>query len=296
MRIEGRATDGMPLVTAAITTYNRARFLPDAVESILGQTVKDFELLVVDDGSSDDTESVIARYGNRIRYVRQENQGRARARNTAVNLARGDLIAFCDSDDRWAPDRLERQLRVLENRPEVGMVHGQVELVDANGCPMREGTAGHRALFTKAHRGGAHYAGYACECRCLSSTILIRRSVFETIGYYDPELPIEDYDLYLRLLLDYEVEFLDGPPLAQHRQHSENVQPRQLALGQIRTAEKHLALLERRVDIPDARVAQRNFNLMIARSWRVIGNRRRARSAALQALRLGAPRALRFVL
>ncbi|HLX21351.1 MAG TPA: glycosyltransferase [Gaiellaceae bacterium] len=282
-------------LTAAIVTYNRARYVADAIESVLAQDV-DLELLVVDDGSTDDTERVVSRYRDKVRYVRQENRGRAGARNTAVRLAAGDLIAFCDSDDRWLPGRLERELDALEDRPDVGMVHGQVELTDSDWQPLPAETDANRTVFSDAHRDGATYAGYAFNCRCLSSTILVRRQVFDTIGLYDVSLPIEDYDFYLRLLLRWDVLFLDGPPLAQYRTGSDDNAAPNLAAGQIRTAEKHLALLDRRRDIPDARRARRNFNLMIAQTWRVQGDRRRARAAALRALRLGAPQALRVAL
>src|SRR5690348_13004759 len=130
----------VPLVSAAITTYNRARYLPEAIESILAQTIRDLEIVVVDDGSTDDTDAVVAPYLGRVRYVRQANGGRAAARNAAVRLARGELIGFCDSDDRWLPDRLERQLQALESWPEVGMVHGQVELVDDAGRALPDRT------------------------------------------------------------------------------------------------------------------------------------------------------------
>ena len=286
----------MPLVTAAITTYNRADCLADAIESVLAQSVKDMEVVVVDDGSTDQTAAVVARYRDRVRYVPQPNRGRAAARNTAVRIARGDFIAFCDSDDRWLPDRLERQLTLAEGRPRIGMIHGQVELCDASWQPLPKETAAHRAVFSAAHRKGATYAGYASECRCLSSTILLRRHVFDDVGLYDTELPIEDYDFYLRLLLRYDVVFLDWPPLAQYRVQTDNqTGTERLGMGQIRTAEKHLELLAGRPDIPDARRARRNFNLMIARTWRVLGDRRKSRSAALTALRLGAPQAFRFM-
>jgi glycosyltransferase involved in cell wall biosynthesis len=286
----------VPLLTAAIVTFNRAEYLEDAIASVLDQTFTDFELLVVDDGSVDDTARVVAPYLDRIRYVRQEHEGRASARNRAVRLAEGELIAFCDSDDRWYPDRLERQLGALADAPRVGMVHGQVDLTDPYGMPLPEETAAHSQLFSSAHHGGATYAGYACNCRCLSSTILVRRDVFDTVGLYDRELPIEDYDFYLRLLLGFDVLFLDGRPLAQHRIHAGMTPPVELALGQIRTAEKHLALLDEHPEISDSRAARRNFNLMIARSWRVLGDRRKARAAARRALRLGAPEALRVAL
>jgi glycosyltransferase involved in cell wall biosynthesis len=284
----------VPLVSAAITTYNRARYLPEAIESVLGQTWGDLELIVVDDGSTDDTEAVVSTYLDRVRYIRQENGGRSAARNAAVQVAQGEYVGFCDSDDRWLPDRLERQLAAIVQAPQVGMVHGHVELIDADGRPLPDETAAHRAVFSAAHQRPVSYAGYAWECRCLSSTILVRKAAFDLVGVYDPNLLLDDYDFYLRLALAYEVVFLDALPLAQYRLHPQQITTYDLAMGQIQTAQKHLALLDARDDVPDARRARRNFNLMLARSWRILGERRKARAAALQALRLGEPRALRF--
>lgn len=284
----------MPLVSAAIITHNRAHYLEEAMTSVLEQTFDDLELIVVDDGSTDCTEKIVEPYLDRIRYVRRPHRGKAAARNAAVQLAEGELIAFCDSDDAWYPDRLDRQVAVLEQHPQVGMVHGQVEAIDSMGRSLPEQTAAQRTIFSAAHRKPVTYASYADNCRCLSSTILVRREVFDTVGPYDCDLPIEDYDFYLRLVLDYDVLFLHGPPLARYRMHPEKTADQDLSAGQIQTAEKHLALLDERSDIPDPRLARRNFNLMIARTWRVRGDRRRARSAALRALRLGAPQALRL--
>jgi len=284
----------MPRVSAAIITHNRAHFLDDAIASVLGQTFRDLELIVVDDGSTDETAAVVEPYLDRIRYVRQENRGKAAARNRAVELARGELIAFCDSDDMWYPDRLERQLGALAEKPHVGMVHGHVAVIDSGGHVLPRKTTSARAVFGAAHRKTPTYASYAIDCRCLSSTILVKRAVFDAVGWYDCELPIEDYDFYLRLVLAFEVMFLGGRPLAKYRAHDDKTDESVLGSGQIRTAEKHLALLETRADIADARLARRNFHLMIARTWRALGDRRQARSAALQALRLGAPQALRL--
>jgi glycosyltransferase involved in cell wall biosynthesis len=286
----------MPRVTAAIVTHNRARYLPRAIKSVLAQTCGDLEVIVVDDGSTDETQAALEPYADRIRYVRREHKGKAEARNTAVQLAQGELIAFCDSDDCWHPDRIERQLRVLDRRPDAGMVHGHIALIDGDSRPLPQLTAAHRALLSHAHRHGATYARYAADCRCFSSTILVRREVFDTVGLYDSRLPIEDYDFYLRLVLDYPVEFMDDGPLAWYRVHDGQTPNETLGAGQIQTAEKHLALLDRRPDVPDARAARRNFNLMIARSWKALGDRRRARTAAWRALRLGAPGAVRAAL
>jgi glycosyltransferase involved in cell wall biosynthesis len=284
----------MPRVSAAIITHNRARYLADAITSVLGQTVADLELIVVDDGSSDETPDVVAPYLDQIRYVRQERRGKAAARNAAVELARGDLIAFCDSDDSWYPDRLERQLAALERHPHAGMVHGHVEVVSSDGLQLPDRTSTMRDLFGAAHRPQATYASYAFDCRCMSSTILVPRIVFDVVGLYDCALPIEDYDFYLRLVLDFDVLFLEGPALARYRVHDEKTTDWELGTGQIQTAEKHLALLDARPDIPDARRARRNFHLMIAQTSRVLGDRRRARAAALRAFSLGEPKALRL--
>ena len=284
----------MPRVSAAIITHNRANYLAEAITSVLAQTVADLELIVVDDGSTDETADIVAPFLDRIRYVRQERRGKAAARNAAVALARGDLIAFCDSDDSWYPDRLERQLAALEQHPDVGMVHGHVDVVDAGGQLLPDQTSAARELFGAAHRPQATYASYAFDCRCLSSTILVPRTVFDVVGLYDCDLAIEDYDFYLRLVLDFEVLFLDGPPLARYRAHDQKTGADELGAGQIATAEKHLAMLDARSDIPDARLARRNFHLMIAQTSRVLGDRRRARWAALHALSLGAPQALRL--
>jgi glycosyltransferase involved in cell wall biosynthesis len=286
----------MPRVSAAIITHNRAHFLPGAISSVLDQTYGDLELIVVDDGSTDGTEDAIAPYRDRIRYVRREHSGKAAARNAAVQLADGDLIAFCDSDDLWYPDRLERQLSALDQSPQAGMVHGHVDVVDERGRPLPEWTSEQRARFSAAHREHPTYASYAFNCCCLSSTILVRREVFEHVGLYDLDLPIEDYDFYLRLVLEFDVLFLEGPALARYRAHENGTQTEVLGAGQIRTAEKHLALLERHPDIPDARIARRNFNLMIAQTWRVLGDRRRARAAAFRAMRLGSRSAVRLAL
>jgi glycosyltransferase involved in cell wall biosynthesis len=286
----------MPRVSAAIVTHNRAHYLPHAISSVLAQSCSDLELIVVDDGSTDDTPAAVEPYLDQIRYVRREHEGKAASRNAAVQLAEGELIAFCDSDDCWCPDRIERQLRAFDERPDAGMVHGHIAMIDGDSRPLPKLTTEHRALLARAHRRGATYARYAADCRCFSSTILVRREVFDTVGPYDGQLPIEDYDFYLRLVLDFAVAFMDDGPLAWYRVHDGQTPNATLGAGQIKTAEKHLALLDERPDVPDARAARRNFNLMIARSWKALGDRRQARAAAFRALRLGAPSAVRAAL
>jgi glycosyltransferase involved in cell wall biosynthesis len=279
-------------VTAAITTYNRAAFLPGALESVFAQTRPADEVLVVDDGSTDDTRDVLDAYRDRVRVVHQENAGRSGARNRAVEEARGELLSFLDSDDRWLPGKLERQVPVLEGNAGVAMVHGHVDVIDGDGEVLAAETAHHHELFSAAHRHGVSYAGYAFDCRCFSSALTTRVSKVKEVGLYDPALLLDDYDLYLRLALDGEIVFLEGPSVALYRLHEGQMTTYELTMGQIQTAEKHLRLLEERRDVPDRVLARRNFELMLARSWAVLGDQSASRFHLLRALRLD-PRLLR---
>jgi glycosyltransferase involved in cell wall biosynthesis len=261
--------------------------LPGALESVFAQTYGgEVDVLVVDDGSTDDTHEVLARYGDRIRVVRQANGGRSAARNTAVREARFPWVSFLDSDDRWLPDKLERQTPVLEASERVGMVHGHIEVVDEVGDLLAEETERHRVLFSAAHRDGVTYAGYAFDCRCFSSAMTARVEALQQVGLYDPSLLLDDYDVYLRLALDWEIVFLEGPSVARYRHHPGQMTTYELTMGQIQTARKHLAMLDKRDDVPDAALARRNFLLMLARSYGVLGDQASSRRHLREAIRL----------
>ncbi len=273
-------------VTAAITAYNRAAYLPGALDSVFAQTRSPDEVLVVDDGSTDDTPDVLARYGDRIRVVRQANAGRSGARNTAVREAQGRFVSFLDSDDRWTPSKLAREVPVLKSEADVGLVHGHVDVIGADGEVLEAETAHHHELFSAAHRNGVTYAGYAFDCRCFSSAITLRVEAAEAVGLYDTALLLDDYDLYLRLALDSRIVFLEGPAMALYRHHEGQMTTYELTMGQIQTAKKHLALLDGRPNVPDADLARRNFLLMLARSYAVLEDQPASRGYLLQALRL----------
>src|SRR5438309_10234328 len=127
----------MYTVSVVIPTYNHARFLTRAVDSVLAQTLSPAEVIVVDDGSTDETHAVLARFGGRVRAIRQENGGVAAARNNGVRMSTGHLLAFIDADDIWLPDKLRCQVERFIAEPDLGLVHCGGEDVDADGTVLR---------------------------------------------------------------------------------------------------------------------------------------------------------------
>ncbi len=171
-------------MSVIIPSYNSASFLEDAVKNVLQQGIQPLEILIVDDGSSDDTAAVAAKLSGPIHYIYQENSGPSAARNRGLELACGNIIGFLDADDLWAEDKTERQLALLQARPEVGIVQGFVQwmcLVDASSAERR-----YRPL-------GEPYASFNL------GSALFRRSVFDRIGYFNATLHhSEDVDWFLR--------------------------------------------------------------------------------------------------
>jgi len=178
-------------ISVIIPTYNRQEFLVRAIESVLGQTCADFELIVVDDGSTDDTPRCVAGYGGQVRYVYQENRGPAAARNTGIRAAEGELLAFLDSDDRFAPEKLAVQQAAMAARPDYLISH-------TDEIWYRRGELLHQK---KKHHRPHGFIFSQCLKLCVvgMSTVMARREFFARIGYFDEELPCcEDYDLWLR--------------------------------------------------------------------------------------------------
>lgn len=273
----------MPKVSVAIPTHNRANLIGEALESALAQAYADREIIVVDNGSTDDTPAVLEPYLDRIRCIRQENRGRAGARNRLIEEARGQYIAFLDSDDVWLPGKLERQVRALDEHPDVGLVHGPVEVIDERGRPLPAVTAEHDRIYERVHRNGASYAGYALQCMCLTSTVMVRMSCLARVGGYDTSVGLEDLDLYLRIALDSRILCLGPPPLACYRWHGAQTGNEELTRGQIAVCRKHLRLLAEH-DLHGARRARRNLYLTLARSHHMLLEPAAVRRATIKAV------------
>lgn len=207
----------MPAVSVIIPTYNYGRFVGEAVQSALDQTLPPSEIIVVDDGSTDDTQQVLARFGNRIRVVRQENQGVAVARNTGVAHATGDLLAFLDADDLWLPAKLEKQVERFVRDPGLGLVHCGVLEVDLARRPLRmalDGMEGWVATDMLMFRRNVILGG--------GSAMVVSRQACNAVGEFDSRLPpTEDWDFWYRVARRFRVGFVPEV-LLHYRCHGEN--------------------------------------------------------------------------
>jgi glycosyltransferase involved in cell wall biosynthesis len=205
-------------VSVIIPTHNHARFVGQAIESALAQTLPPREIIIVDDGSTDDTPRVLEGYADRVSVIRQQNQGVAVARNAGVKLAMGDLVAFLDADDVWLPAKLERQVRRFLSEPELGLVHCGMEEIDASGSRLTQkvdGMEGWVADELLLFRRPVILGG--------GSGAMIPRTVFEEVGGFDTALSTSaDWDLYYRIARQYQVGFV-AEVLLQYRLHGSNM-------------------------------------------------------------------------
>jgi glycosyltransferase involved in cell wall biosynthesis len=191
-------------VSVIIPTYNSAALVVEAVESALAQTDAPLEVIVVDDGSTDDTAERLRPYLSRIIYVRQKNARVAAARNTGLDHATGEVIAFLDADDAWHPAKLRRQLAVLSQRPEIGLLATRLTAWPGQFTPASELAAG--------RVDDIPLSAMLLSNRLATSSIIVRRSVLDRAGRFDTELfGPEDYDLWLRVARLSQVAMLDEP-------------------------------------------------------------------------------------
>lgn len=205
----------MPRVSVVIPTYNCARFLGQTIDSALRQAYRDFEIIVVDDGSTDDTQQVVAGYGKTIRYVYQSNQGASAARNVALSIASGEFIAYLDADDLWIADKLSRQVEYLDAHPACGFLHTEVSVIDEQNNVL------HTRFNYETNRPvpqGLCIRELLLRSHIQTLTVLERRTAFDDAGMFDLRLPVaQDYLHWLGVVLrGYEVGYL-AEPLGQYR-------------------------------------------------------------------------------
>lgn len=195
----------LPLVSVILPTFNRELLVKDAIASVLNQTYQNLELLVVDDGSTDGTESMISKIQDpRLVYIRQKNSGRSAARNLAISRARGELIAFIDSDDMFYPNKIELQVSHFLKNPECNMIYTSAKCVDQNGKTLKS--------EFKAKDSGNIYSkiSFLKPVTVALPTVMLRKDVFNQIGTFDTKMDrFEDIDLWRRVAKKNSVSGLD---------------------------------------------------------------------------------------
>lgn len=185
----------MPKISVVIPAYNAMTYLPETVESVLKQTFADFEVLIINDGSSDHIVQWASQVVDpRVKLISQENQGLPGARNTGIAQARGEYIAFLDADDLWEPTKLEKQVRCIDDNPEVGLVHAWMVLVDEQSKSTGK--------VMPSYAEGYVWNQLAEKNVIACPSVMVRRCCFETVGMFDKSLrSLEDWDMWILSLI-----------------------------------------------------------------------------------------------
>lgn len=207
----------MPKISVIIPAYNAMAYLPKTLSSVLQQTYKNFEVVIINDGSTDEIESwFVSVVDPRVSIYSQSNQGLAAARNSGIAQAQGDYLAFLDADDLWEPTKLEKQVRILEENPEVGLVYTWVTYIDENGQPTGR-------VFKNQEEGDVWKKLTEHNIVECGSVAMVRRSCLDTVGVFDQNLTSfnvnEDWDMWLRIAARYPFKAVKEP-LVYYRQHS----------------------------------------------------------------------------
>ena len=206
-------------VSAIIPTYNRASTVKEAIKSVLDQTFRGFELIVVDNFSSDDTESVVNSFHDqRIRYFKNHNNGLVSInRNFGIEKAQGEYIAFLDDDDLWLPEKLEKQVKLMDSNKELGLFYTDCYIVDDSGSLLEK-----TYFSSKKPISGAALKGLLQDNTIATLTAMVRKEALDKVGRFSTKYIIaQDYDLWLRIAQDYPIDFIDEP-LAKYTVHQES--------------------------------------------------------------------------
>ena len=204
--MNGIGSEVAPLVSVVIPAYNAAPFLSGALKSVLAQTYKNYEILVIDDGSTDATAEVIKRL-SMVRLLSQRHTGAAAARNRGIGAARGSLVAFLDADDIWMPSKLEKQVAFLQRHPDIGMAICEHTVLEEDGS---ERMSDKSVLFK-----GDTVRNIFLHSDVATPTVIVRKEVFNKVGLFDESLSCaEDENLWMRIGMSYRIGLV-GEPLAK---------------------------------------------------------------------------------
>ncbi len=268
---ENTRRDDAPVVSVIIPAYQAARHIGETLDSVLRQTFTAYEIIVVNDGSPDtgELERALESYGDRIVYLKRENGGPAAARNTGIRAARGEYVAFLDSDDLYLPEHLQEQLAFMEN--------GGYDFVYADALLFgRSPLAGHTFMELVPSEGEVTFENLlAAQCTVITSTVVARKQPILDAGLFDEMhsyiIPAEDYDLWLRLAQRGTRMAFQQKPLIKHRKHGESLSANSVrafegALKVLSKVKSNGSLTEREQSVMAATVLQLQAALELERS------------------------------
>ena len=218
-----------PLVTVIVPAYNHEYYIRDCLCSIVSQTYTNMQVIVIDDGSKDNTENIIREFINendaKIEFISKENEGLCKTLNRGLNMARGKYVAFLASDDMWLPERIEKQVLFMEKNENIGMIFSDAYFMrdkEASNNKYTEYRPIIRNCFTNSIQSRSIYEALLYENFIPALTVLVRRECFSRVGHFDTSLKYEDYDMWLRISKEYQTAFIDEP-LAYYRVHGNNI-------------------------------------------------------------------------
>lgn len=222
-----------PLVSVIIPTYNRANYLPLAIESVLNQTYKNLKLYIIDDGSTDNTTQVVSQYlsDSRVNYHKQKNAGQGAATNRGIRLSKGEYMAFLDADDLWNLEKLQLQVNAIQSKKDVGVLYSPCFVIDENGNiisrspdPVHEGVVTGPLLIENFIPFG---------------TVLVKKECFDELGLFSEIVTGLDYDLWLRFSTRYRFGYISTPTLYYR------IWPGQVTTNNIRVFENGIRIMEK---------------------------------------------------
>jgi glycosyltransferase involved in cell wall biosynthesis len=234
----------LPLVSVVIPTYNSAQLVGEALKSVIHQTYSHHEIIVVDDGSTDNTKDVLRLFGDRIQYIHQENLGPSAARNAGIRAAEGEYICFLDADDLWLPTKLEVQVSFMERREDIGLVFSDHEEFDSTGVVLESFLAA-KSFYSEIISSEPikdAFIKLAMENFISTPTVMVRSQCFKKTGLFDETLKsVEDRDLWFRMSAYFQIACLPVV-LCRRRLHGFNISSdqEQSMTGRIKTLEKNL--------------------------------------------------------
>lgn len=198
------------IVSVIIPTYNRSKIVESAIRSVLNQSYKDYEIIVIDDGSTDGTMEYLESLHLPIKIISKQNGGVASARNAGIKAAQGDYIAFLDSDDSWLPDKLKAQVDYLYTHPDMPLVYTD-EYIEVNGETLQD-TRFQRANVDDNIKNNFLLAGFVQQTPIHTSAVMVRKTVLDEVGYFNETLKIhEDSELWNRISKKYKFGYIDIP-------------------------------------------------------------------------------------